>query len=137
MNIPFYKNIWYWLVIVMITITIFIAYNSTKTFGFSIINPENNYTFVIEVFLRSLFNPLWAVTLFFYNKAEKLNSRNHYDILKFLQGVVSNAMDNGQKKILTSTLAEALIDHKNIESKIRKSLDSGINMQNGEGSPTL
>ena len=97
----------------------------------------SNYTFTLEFFLRIFFNPLWVVSVFFYEKGEKLNSQYHYDILKYLQGVVMSAMDSGEKKILTSTLADALINHNNIESKIRKSLDKGINMKTDRGNPTL
>lgn len=138
MDIKWYKNYWYWVAVIIALIIVFLAVFSQKQYAVGLITADGVYRmFSVETFYRSIFNPLWVVALWCFEKGQKLNSEHHKDILKYLKGVVVGAQDCGNKNILTSTLAGVLINSGDIESRIKKTLDSGVNIKKAGGNPTI
>lgn len=138
MDIPPYKNIYYWLAFAVSLFIFYLAYISTDAFPLTVTSQTGEVlTVPVEVFSRFLFNPLWVVVLFFIRKGQEQNSRHHRDILNYLKGVVFLAMDRHQDNVPTSTLAEVLVNSSDIESKIKKTLRTGVNMDSEGGNPVI
>jgi len=137
MDIPWYKNYWY-IICAFVALGIFVlVYYVTENIKIAVLSIGGEFNYAIEFSLRVLFNPIWILFLWCFERGLKLNSKHHDDILKHIKGVINLAMDNKQKTVLTSTLAKALLDLKSIEKGMKKSLDCGVNMKNSGGDPRI
>lgn len=130
MNIPWFKNYWYWFAVVVVFGIIFVAYKSTSVLSANI-SVDGKTSIVFEIIFRALFNPLWVLFLWFCDKGRKMNSEFHHDILKELKGVIKQAQDSNQTTINVKTLGDIILNNHDVEEMIRKNLDEGVNITPG------
>jgi hypothetical protein len=136
MDIKWYKNGWYGLTLAVSFAIFLLAFISTKsyTLGLYIENGQKTELFLIETFFRAVFNPLWAIALWTYNKGQQLNSKRHKDILLNIQGALDSHDDEEMK---VSKIYAIVYEYDDIEKRLKKKLSKTDTVEDQPGAPTI
>lgn len=136
MNIKPWKNHWYWAAFIVLVFIIFLALSSAKEYSIGILTSQGDISlFSIETLFRFIFNPLWVVFLWFFEKGLKLNADRHEDILKNLQGILVNTAPNGS--VTFKTLHQIIYKYDDIEKDLEKRFKSTDKIKDGGGNPII
>ena len=135
MDIPVYKNYWYIAAAFATVFIFFLAFVSTKQINLIIVSPEGGVILNLELIYRLMFNPVWAIVLFFWDKGRKANSEHHDRILQNVQGVISDAMRSGRQNIRTDSLATLVYRQENVARDIARRLEDADTITEDRGNP--
>ncbi|MBU0477762.1 hypothetical protein KKC91_04250 [bacterium] len=135
MNIKWHKNRWYWAGHLFILIIIALAVFSVFKHSVGFLSAEGKITILSsETFYRLIFNPLWILVLWFYEKGRGLNYERHDDILQNIQGALDATHG---KHIKRSDLFNMVYKHDDAPERLEKGLQAHDTVKSSTGKPRV
>ncbi len=120
MDIKWYKNHWYILSLAVSSLIIVIAVKVPGSFDFKFTGSDASFSFNINLLYRAIFNPLWAISLWLYDKGLKLNHSRHKEILLNIQGLLVGA---DKPNIPASKIYNIVFKYDNTEKSLNQKFD--------------
>ncbi len=135
MNIKWYKNEWYWGAIVVGIFIFILAGYSQTIYSFGLITTEGSYKMLsVEFLFRIIFNPLWAIALWFYEKGLKKNSLRHHNVLQNIQGLLVGAES---KNISAKKIYNIIYKYEDTEKTLNNKFKMDDSVTNDTSSPVI
>lgn len=92
-----------------------LAFFSSNQYSVGLITNNGNYKILsLEFLYRSIFNPLWAIVLWFFEKGTKLNNQRH-DIMLYK----ISALLNSPEAITNKAIYDIIYQNENYESLLK------------------
>ncbi len=109
-----------------------LGFFSVNEYSVGIITNQSNIRLIsIESLYRIIFNPLWAISLWFYEKGLRLNAERHSNILQNIQG----ALDSSGEYIKTGKIYEIIYKHDDAEKRMEERFKKEDTIKNEINNP--
>lgn len=136
MGIKWYKNIYYWLAIIVGAIIISLAIFTVVKNSIGLFTPDGKVViFSLETLYRSVFNPLWVIVLWLIDRGIKENHKKYHEILQNIQGLLLGT--KSQENIDRKTLYEIVYKHDFAEERLEDELNKADTVDTTPSNPMI